>query len=603
RVLLRLVHEGLIDGLRVDHPDGLADPRGYLTRLSAKTGGAWIVVEKILAHGEELPDWPCAGTTGYDALSLVGGLFIDPAGDVPLTDEYVRFTGGKQSFAEVERDAKHDIANGTFAAELARLTRLFARAGYPALDGFSPGDLYDVLVAVLAEFGVYRAYVTPGEPPSAAAAAAVTAAAAAARDRLAEYLHPALDAVRAAVLGLGEVTADPDQQAARDELIVRFGQTTGPVLAKGVEDTAFYRWSRLASLNEVGGDPDLFGVSPAEFHATAGRLARRWPGTMTTLSTHDTKRQEDVRARLAVLAEWPQDWGHQAAEWHGLTRWLADGAVAEVTERAPEPDLEYLMWQTLAGAWLIGPERLDEYLGKAMHEAKTRTSWTMRRLGYESAVLGLAGAVLGDPELTAAIAGFVARIAPDARVNTLGAKLVQLTMPGVADVYQGCELTGLSLVDPDNRRPVDYQRRQRLLAALDANPDQAAFGGGLDAEKLLVTSRALRLRRDHPDWFADSYTPLAAEGPAAGHAFAFLRGGHAVTVVTRLPAGLRRRGGWADTALPLPELHWRDVFTGVRHAGLRPPLDELTRRLPVALLIPDRVWETELQEHADGSNR
>ncbi|HYX60543.1 MAG TPA: malto-oligosyltrehalose synthase, partial [Streptosporangiaceae bacterium] len=603
RVLLRLVHEGLIDGLRVDHPDGLADPRGYLTRLSAKTGGAWIVVEKILAHGEELPDWPCAGTTGYDALSLVGGLFIDPDGDVPLTDEYVRFTGGKQSFGEVERDAKHDIANGTFAAELARLTRLFARAGYPALDGFSAGDLYDVLVAVLAEFGVYRAYVTPGEPPSTAAAAAVTAASAAARDRLAEYLHPALDAVRAAVLGLGEVTGDPDQQAARDELIVRFGQTTGPVLAKGVEDTAFYRWSRLAALNEVGGDPDLFGVSPAEFHATAGRLARRWPGTMTTLSTHDTKRQEDVRARLAVLAEWPQDWGHHAAEWHGLTRWLADGAVAEVTERAPEPDLEYLMWQTLVGAWLIGPERLDEYLGKAMHEAKTRTSWTMRRLGYESAVLGLAGAVLGDPELTAAIAGFVARIAPDARVNTLGAKLVQLTMPGVADVYQGCELTGLSLVDPDNRRPVDYQRRQRLLAALDANPDQTAFGGGLDAEKLLVTSRALRLRRDHPDWFADSYTPLAAEGPAADHAFAFLRGGHAVTVVTRLPAGLRRRGGWADTALPLPELHWRDVFTGVRHAGLRPPLDELTRRLPVALLIPDRVWETELQERADGSIR
>jgi len=213
---------------------------------------------------------------------------------------------------------------------------------------------------------------------------------------------------------------------------------------------------------------------------------------------------------------------------------------------------------------------------------------------------GRADAVLSDPELTAAVAGFVARIAPDARVNTLGAKLVQLTMPGVADVYQGCELTGLSLVDPDNRRPVDYQRRRRLLAALEADPGQAA---GLDAEKLLVTSRALRLRRDHPDWFADSYTPLAAEGPAAGHAFAFLRGGHAVTVVTRLPAGLRRRGGWADTALPLPELHWRDVFTGVRHAGLRPPLDELTRRLPVALLIPDRVWDDEFQERADGSMR
>jgi (1->4)-alpha-D-glucan 1-alpha-D-glucosylmutase len=598
-VLLRLLREGLIDGLRVDHPDGLADPRGYLARLDEATGGAWVAVEKILAHGEELPDWPCAGTTGYDALALVGGLFTDPAGDVPLTDQYVRFTGGKQRFAEVARDAKRDIADGTFAAELAWLTRLFARAGYPALDGFGAADLHDVLVAVLAEFGVYRAYVTPGEPPSAAAAVAVTAAAAAARGRLEERLHPALDAVRVAVLGLGGVTGDGDQQAARDELVVRFGQTTGPVLAKGVEDTAFYRWSRLAALNEVGGDPDVFGISPAEFHAAAGRLARRWPGTLTTLSTHDTKRQEDVRARLAVLAEWPQEWGHHLAEWHGLARWLTDGAAAEATERAPEPDLEYLMWQTLVGAWLIGSERLDQYLGKAMHEAKTRTSWTVRRAGYESAVLGLADAVLGDTELTAAIASFVARIAPDARVNTLGAKLVQLTMPGVADVYQGCELTGLSLVDPDNRRPVDYQRRGRLLAALAARPDHAV---GLDAEKLLVTSGALWLRRDHPDWFAGSYTPLAGEGPAAEHAFAFMRGGHAVTVVTRLPAGLRRRGGWADTALPLPELHWRDVLTGARHAGLRPPLDDLTRRLPVALLIPDRVWETE-ERHRNGPPR
>ena len=600
QVLLRLLHEGLIDGLRVDHPDGLADPRGYLARLATETGGGWVVVEKILAHGEELPGWPCAGTTGYDALNLVGGLFTDPAGEVPLTEEYVRFTGGKQSFAEVERNAKRDIADGTFAAELSRLTRLFARAGFPALDGFAAADLHDVLVALLAEFGVYRAYVTPGEAPSAAAAAAVAAAAAAARDHLDEHLHPALDAVQAAVLGLGEVTADAAEQAARDELIVRFGQTTGPVLAKGVEDTAFYRWSRLAALNEVGGNPDIFGISPAEFHASAGRLAARWPFTLTTLSTHDTKRQEDVRARLAVLSEWPQEWGHQAAEWHGLARWLTDGAAAEATERAPEPDLEYLMWQTLVGAWLIGPERLGEYLDKAMHEAKTRTSWTVRRVGYESAVLGLANAVLGDPELTAAIASFVAKIAPDARVNTLGAKLVQLTMPGVADLYQGCELTGLSLVDPDNRRPVDYQRRRRLLAALEAAPDQAV---GLDAEKLLVTSRALRLRRDHPDWFAGSYTPLASEGPAAEHAFAFLRGRHAVTVVTRLPAGLRRRGGWADTALPLPELHWRDVLTGVRHAGLEPPLSELTRRLPVALLIPDRVYEMGQERRADGSLR
>jgi (1->4)-alpha-D-glucan 1-alpha-D-glucosylmutase len=590
QVLLRLADEGLIDGLRVDHPDGLADPPGYLDRLAAATADAWVVVEKILADDEELPDWRCAGTTGYDTLGLVGGLFVDPAGEEPLTAEYVRFTGGSQGFAEVERDAKQYIADGTFAAELSRLTRLFARAGYPALDGFSAADLHDVLVAVLAEFGVYRAYVTPGQPPPGSSVAVVQAAAAGARDHLDPSLHPALDGVCEAVLGLGDAAGDASQQAARDELVVRFGQTTGPVLAKGVEDTAFYRWSRLSALNEVGGNPDVFGVSPARFHAEAGRLAARWPATLTTLSTHDTKRQEDVRARLAVLAEWPEEWAHQVGEWHGLARWLTDGAAAQATERAPEPDLEYLMWQTLVGAWLIGSERLAEYLGKAMHEAKTRTSWTVPRAGYESAVLGLADAVTSDPELTAAIAGFAARIAPDARVNSLGAKLVQLTMPGVADVYQGCELTGLSLVDPDNRRPVDYQRRRRLLAALTSGPDAAV---GLDAEKLLVTSRALGLRRDHPDWFAGSYAPLACEGPAAEHAVAFVRGGHAVTVVTRLPAGLRRRGGWGDTVLSLPEIHWRDMLTGVRHAGLRPPLAELTRRLPVALLIPDRIYDEE----------
>jgi (1->4)-alpha-D-glucan 1-alpha-D-glucosylmutase len=597
-VLFRLVNEGLIDGLRVDHPDGLADPAGYLDRLAAATGNSWVVVEKILAHDEELPDWRCAGTTGYDTLALVGGLFVDPAGEEPLTEEYVRFTGARQDFAEVEREAKQYVADGTFAAELSRLTRVFAR-GYPALD-FHAADLHDVLVAVLAEFGVYRAYVTPGQPPPEVSAAVVRAAADRACDHLDERLHPALDAICAAVLGLGGTAGEKSQQAARDELIVRFGQTTGPVLAKGVEDTAFYRWSRLAALNEVGGSPDVFGVSPAWFHAEASRLAARWPATLTTLSTHDTKRQEDVRARLAVLAEWPQEWAHQVGEWHGLARWLTDGAAAQATERAPEPDLEYLMWQTLVGAWLIGSERLDEYLGKAMHEAKTRTSWTVPRAGYESAVLGLADAVIGDPELTAAIAGFVARTAPDARVNTLGAKLVQLTMPGVADVYQGCELTGLSLVDPDNRRPVDYQRRRRLLAALVDDPDAAV---GLDAEKLLVTSRALRLRRDHPDWFAAGYTPLSCEGPTAEHAVAFIRGDHAVSVVTRLPAGLRRRGGWADTVLPLPDVHWRDVLTGVRHAGTRPPLAELTWRLPVALLIPDQIYAQEQDRRSGRSAR
>jgi (1->4)-alpha-D-glucan 1-alpha-D-glucosylmutase len=261
----------------------------------------------------------------------------------------------------------------------------------------------------------------------------------------------------------------------------------------------------------------------------------------------------------------------------------------------PEPHLEYLLWQTLVGAWPIDGARLAAYLCKAMREAKTLTSWTEPDTGYESLVLGFADQVLRDGELTAGIAGFAAGLAEDARVNSLGAKLVQLTMPGVADVYQGCELGAFSLVDPDNRRLVDFARRRQLLAALGTGPP-AAGPAVLDADKLLVTSAALRLRREHPGWFAGDYRPLDAEGPAARHAVAFLRGpsagrgpgGPAVTVATRLPGGLRRRGGWADTVLPLPAGPWRDVLTGATHAGPRPLLSALTKRLPVALLVPGR---------------
>ena len=584
RVLLRLVAEGLIDGLRVDHPDGLADPRGYLDRLARETGNAWVVTEKILSGDEKLPaDWACAGTTGYDTVGAVGGLFVDPVGAAPLTEEYQRFTGGPGEFAPVAEGAKREEASHPLAAEVSRLGRLLARAGDPTLEGLEPGDVDAVLTELLAAFPVYRAYVVPGEPASPAAAAVVAQAAAGARQRLPGRLHAGLAAVCDLVLGRGAAGSGQDQ------LIVHFQQTCGPVMAKGVEDTAFYRWTRLIALNEVGGDPDRCGVTPGEFHVFAGYLARHWPATMTTLSTHDTKRGEDVRARLAVLAELAQAWRPQVERWHDRAVWLSGG-------RSPEPHIEYLLWQTLVGAWPIDGDRLAAYLRKAMREAKTLTSWTEPDTGYESLVLGFAEKVLRDGELTGWITGFVAGLAGDARANSLGAKLVQLTMPGAADTYQGCELGAFSLVDPDNRRLVDFARRRQLLATLDAAPrapgPAGATAGGLDADKLLVTSAALRLRREHPDWFARDYRPLDAEGPAAGHAVSFLRGapagGAAVTVATRLPGGLRRRGGWADTVLPVPPGPWRDVLTGVTHAGPRPLLSSLTKRFPVALLVPGR---------------
>jgi (1->4)-alpha-D-glucan 1-alpha-D-glucosylmutase len=365
-------------------------------------------------------------------------------------------------------------------------------------------------------------------------------------------------------------------------LIVGFQQVCGPVMAKGVEDTAFYRWSRLVALNEVGGDPDAFGTSLAEFHEFAVRLARDWPASMTTLSTHDTKRQEDVRARLAVLAEIPEAWTAEVARWH-------ERAAAQATGAVPEPDTEYLMWQTLAGAWPLDAERLTGYLRKAMREAKTRTSWTDPDPEYESQVLTFAELVLEDEELTGQIGRFVTGLAGDAGANALGAKLVQLTMPGVADTYQGCELAGLRLVDPDNRAPADFARGRDLLAALDAGDQPPGLDPGqLDTAKLLVTSLALRLRRAHPDWFAGEYLPLAAEGAAARYAVSFARGGNAVTVVTRLPGGLRRSGGWAGTVLPLPHGGpWRDLLTGAAHADARPLLSDVLQHHPVALLVPE----------------
>ncbi len=567
-VLLRLVAEGVIDGLRVDHPDGLADPRGYLDRLAGATGGVWVATEKILTGSEQLPDdWRCAGTTGYDALRAVGGLFLDPAGVAPLTAVYQRFTGGPAAFAGVAERAKREEAGQALAAEVTRLGRLAVAAGHPALAGAAPADLTAAFVELLTAMPVYRAYVVPGEPPPAASAAIVDGAAAAARERLPQRLHPLLDVLTELILGR-------DGQDPSPGLITTFQQTCGPVMAKGVEDTAFYRWSRLVALNEVGGDPDAAGLAPDAFHAWAGQLASRWPASMTTLSTHDTKRQEDVRARLAVLAEVPEQWADAVAGWHDRAVALGEGCWAE-------PDTEYLMWQTLVGAWPIDGDRLTGYLRKAMREAKTATSWTDPDEEYENAVLGLAGAVLQDAGLRRGLADFVAGLGADARANSLGMKLVQLTMPGVADVYQGCELTGRSLVDPDNRRPVDFGRRRDLLAAVAAG----APPGDLDSEKLLVTAAALRLRRDHPDWFAAGYTPLMAEGPAAEHAVAFRRG-HAVTVATRCPAGLRRRGGWAGTALAVGAGSWQDLLTGVRHDGPAVPLAELTPRLPVALLVP-----------------
>ncbi|MER7475639.1 malto-oligosyltrehalose synthase, partial [Micromonospora sp. NPDC000018] len=468
--VLRWAAAGEADGIRVDHPDGLRDPAGYLARLRAAAPAAWLVVEKILEYGEELPDWPVDGTTGYDALAAVCGLFVDPDAEADFTALDTRLTGRRTSWEDLTHHTKLAAANRLLSAELTRLAALAPDVDREAARA--------ALAELAAAFPVYRGYPPEGARHLAAARAEA--------GRRRPDLAGALDA-------LTRRLRDPD-----DELAKRFPQFTGAVMAKGVEDTAFYRWSRFVALNEVGGSPAHFGTPPAEFHRFAAARQVRWPASMTTVSTHDTKRSEDVRARLAVLSELPGRWADL------VTRWTARAPL-------PDPAFAHLLWQTAVGAWPIERERLHAYAEKAAREASLATSWTDPDPAFERAVHATVDAMYDDHALHAELTAFAAEITPAGWSNSLGQKLVQLAMPGVPDTYQGTELWDNSLVDPDNRRPVDFAVRRQLLADLDAGRLPRVDAGG--AAKLLVVSRTLRLRRDRPELFT-GYRPVPAHGRA-----------------------------------------------------------------------------------------
>jgi (1->4)-alpha-D-glucan 1-alpha-D-glucosylmutase len=444
-LVLQLVRDGAVDGLRIDHPDGLADPKGYLDRLAEASGGRWTVVEKILEHGEDLPEsWATAGTTGYDALAEVDAVLVDPAGEPALTALDTELTGSPIDYAQLVRMSKREVTDGMLGSEVARLVRVIGERGWAGGDT-APAEQTEALAELLAGFPVYRSYLPDGREHLDATVAAV-------RDRRPDLVK--------AVDGLHPVLAQAGTEAA-----TRFEQTSGPVMAKGVEDSAYYRWSRFVALNEVGGDPARFGSTVAEFHEAQVRRAERRPESMTTLSTHDTKRSEDVRARLAVLAEIPTEWAQ-------LVRgWLARHPLAD-------RPLAHLVWQNLVGAWPLARERAHAYAEKAAREAGTSTTWTDPDEQFESRLHALVDAAFDDPTTAGEIDAFVERIAPLGWSNSLSQKLLQLTMPGVPDVYQGTELWDFSLVDPDNRRPVDYPLRRTLLAAIDGGevPEVDATG-------------------------------------------------------------------------------------------------------------------------------
>ncbi|WP_344345096.1 malto-oligosyltrehalose synthase [Agrococcus versicolor] len=538
----RWFDEGLVDGLRVDHPDGLRDPEGYLRDLADLTSGAYVLVEKILEPGEELPAWPTAGTTGYDALGLVDRVLTDPTAEQALDAIETRLRGLPLDWHALIHRTKRGIADSILHAEVLRLEREVRAAHDDA-----PADTADAIAELLACFPVYRSYLPQG----------------------AEHLHHAAEAsahwrpdLSETVAWLLPILLDPAEDAAR-----RFQQTSGMVMAKGVEDTAFYRYGRLTSLNEVGGDPSVFSIAPVDFHVAMERRQERWPHAMTTLSTHDTKRGEDVRARISTIAEVPQEW---------------EALLERMLPHAPQHDRPFtsLLLQAVVGAWPASRERLLAYAEKASREADSRTHWTSPDAAYEEGLVAFVDACL-EGEGRAAIQAFVDAVEPGWRANVLAAKLLALAMPGVPDVYQGSEVRELSLVDPDNRRPVDWAEADALRERAATEP---AHVDDLEHAKVRVVRETLRLRRDRPE-LVSSYAAVLARGAAAHHALAFDRGG-AIAVVTRLPLGLARRGGWGDTVLPVPEGRWVDLLSGREVDGGSVRLADLLRDLPVALLAP-----------------
>lgn len=560
-VLLELHEAGVVDGFRIDHPDGLADPEGYLARLREATGGAWVVVEKILAPGERLPSsWATAGTTGYDATEVIQAALAPSSGSV--LDDLWRGISPTPLHA-IEAVAKHQVVSDLLQPELRRLVRRAAAAARRRGPTASTAELEAAIAVLLTQVDRYRAYVRLGRPVDGHARSLLdrwTSAAAAERPDLAGTLYGLRDLLRG--------TDSPDPDAA--DLVVRFQQVCGPVMAKAVEDTTFYRFHRLVALNEVGGDPESLvdDRGSARLHDWALHQGTAHPDGLTALSTHDTKRDEDVRARLLAAGA-------------DVDRWRATWALvrARADEQGVDTPTAYLVMQTVLGAWPITAERLDGYLTKAVREAKQHTTWTAPDPAYEGRVLALGAACRSEPALAGVFSDWVEDLSSSERAVNLAAKLLQLTLPGVPDTYQGCEQVTRSLVDPDNRRPVDHADRARRLAELDAGRPR----DGLDDDKLWVTSRTLRLRRELPDAFGPgaAYHAISASDPAV---VGLVRGDRVVVLTCPRPAG-------PGATLDLPAGSWADVLTDRVHRGGTRPADELFADLPVALLRPSHGEE------------
>jgi (1->4)-alpha-D-glucan 1-alpha-D-glucosylmutase len=572
-----MIARGEVEGLRVDHPDGLRDPLTYFKRLRELLPEGRIYVEKILENDERLmEDWPIDGTVGYDFLAKANRLWMDDQRIEALTAIYADFTGHPVNFAALVREKKRAIIDSTFTADLELLCRAainIARAAWRTRD-LSPRQLREALAKVIVALPVYRTY------------------------RTANTLHEedkrvAAEAVQSARIGSPEIESavfdfllslftTADLNEAEADLVAHLQQLAPAVMAKGVEDTTFYSFDRLVSCNEVGAQASLVGISADRFHEFCHYLSDRWPNNMLATSTHDNKRSEDVRTRISLLSEIPDRWSAALHLWSQLT-------APAWNNRTPDRHAEYLLYQTLIGAWPISEERTWRYMLKACREAKIRTSWHKPNISYEENIRGFVGGVYQTPEFVASLESFIAPLILPGRINSLSQSLIKMIVAGVPDFYQGTELWDLSLVDPDNRRPVDFDFRAELLARcsrLSAAEVLSDWESGLP--KLWMTARVLKLRRERAADFSERsrYAPLVAQGAHLGNLLAFCRGDKLIAVVPRFTLSVN--GEWGDTRLPLLRGRWRNCFTGATLQGSVTPV-ELFEAFPVALLAAEEA--------------
>ncbi|MEO6922448.1 MAG: malto-oligosyltrehalose synthase [Bryocella sp.] len=570
------LRSGLLDGVRIDHPDGLRDPVEYFRRLRRTAPEAWIVGEKILEPGELLrDDWPIAGTTGYDFLNAALSVLVRPEGVRALGRAYGKFTAELMHYPTIAHDKKLTVTQESLGSDVNRLTNILVSLceSHREYRDFTRAEIRRSIREVASCFSVYRTYVVPSRDEINDEDRGVIACAVqCAKDNRADIDGALFDFMHS-ILTL-ETRGEKET-----EFVCRFQQFTSPVMAKGVEDTAFYCYNRLTAMNEVGGNLECDGLTLEQFHDYNSVMQRTHPRTMTTLSTHDTKRSDDVRARLVVLSEVHQDFLRSAKLWSKRNRQYRTGEY-------PDRGTEWFLYQTLIGAWPLDADRVKAYMQKAMREAKLHTSWTVNNDRYETAVANFVDGIITDQEFVADIESFVSNILYAGRVNSLVQTLLKYTSPGVPDLYQGSELWDLSLVDPDNRRPVDYDFRSRCLnemSSMDAHAVMDRMDDGLP--KLWIIHHALHLRKQHRDWFdeAADYTPLRAHGAKADHIIAYARGHNLVTVAPRFIVTLK--DSWDDTHLTLPTSGaWTNELTGESVGSGEILIKDLLQSFPVALL-------------------